>query len=97
MEKIKNESAYTPDIFDAKVKLDNVKVILNKLTDDYGFSDKLAPTRRGVCDWVMKNGERTKQEDNSVTWVQDYEYILTMLHVIGDYVYESCKILDAEC
>lgn len=97
MEKIKNESVYKPDIFDAKVKLDNVKIILNKLTDDYGFSDEVAPTHRGVCDWVMKSGERTKQELNSATWVQDYEYLLTMLFVISDYVYESHKILDAQC
>lgn len=96
MEQIKNESAYMLDINDVMIKLDNVRVILDKLTNDYGFPESTAPTRKGVYDWFTNSGERTKQESNSVKWVEDYEYIFTMLHVISDYVFESHKIIDTQ-
>ena len=95
---VKPANSFKGDVFDATVKLNSVKVILRKLTDDYGFSDETAPTCQGVRDWFAKSnrGEgRARQETNSVNWVEDYEYILTMLFVLGDYVYETIETLES--
>ena len=82
-------------IFGASIKLDTARTILIKLTEDYGFSEELAPTYKGIYDWIRKSGEKTPQERNSMTWVEDYEFIQTMLYVLLDCVHESRKALMA--
>jgi hypothetical protein len=96
MEEIKYESRVSEsDLSDAMVKLNDARVILEKLINDYGFGEKVAPSYQGVYHWFTNNGERTQQEKNSVKWVEDYEYISTMIHLIDNFVYDSHKALVA--
>ena len=80
--------------FDALVKLNTARVILEKLTNDYGFADETAPTFQGVHNWLTKTGNKSDQEVNSAKWVESYEYIFTMMDVVFGLVYDSHKLLD---
>jgi hypothetical protein len=98
IEEIKNRILdQTEALEKSLLSLEKADLILTHLFDTYEFYEKpnflLNPMALASC--MSKNKPKDKNEEILLSWLWDYQAIMTFMSIVNDYVCESKKIITA--